>query len=322
MAPGSCCCVARVIFIIVCIVFFILGALSGTKIFSSWNQSVVAKLPKKIQSFVHNSVITNVSPAASDCHRLQLLFLVMSTPDDKGIRRRALARKAIYKDYSNQRITVKFVMGTKYIGTEALIKQLESEQREFQDLVLLADHVDTYYKLPSKVISSIQWAVENEQFDYLVKTDHDVIVFFDNIKKFIKRFGCPKNLYCGHCYSDKDVEYTGKWNELNWVTCNKYLPYCAGRPGYVLGSKLVHSLAKYGHFLARDFKSEDAAMGLWLAPFRFQLQHDPLFSIRPSCEMNSYTIHQRRRFKVVANKLIKSGKLCSWSEKLQRMWFL
>ena len=78
-------------------------------------------------------------------------------------------------------------MGTKYIGTEALIKQLESEQREFQDLVLLADHVDTYYKLPSKVISSIQWAVENEQFDYLVKTDHDVIVFFDNIKKFIKR---------------------------------------------------------------------------------------------------------------------------------------
>ena len=77
-------------------------------------------------------------------------------------------------------------MGTKYI-TEALIKQLESEQREFQDLVLLADHVDTYYKLPSKVISSIQWAVENEQFDYLVKTDHDVIVFFDNIKKFIKR---------------------------------------------------------------------------------------------------------------------------------------
>ena len=153
MAPGSCCCVARVKslrFIIVCIVFFILGALSGTKIFSSWNQSVVAKLPKKIilyPSFVHNSVITNVSPAASDCHRLQLLFLVMSTPDDKGIRRRALARKAIYKDYSNQRITVKFVMGTKYI-TEALIKQLESEQREFQDLVFLADHVDTYYKLP------------------------------------------------------------------------------------------------------------------------------------------------------------------------------
>ena len=78
MAPGSCCCVARVkslIFIIVCIVFFILGALSGTKIFSSWNQSVVAKLPKKIilyQSFVHNRVITNVSPAASDCHRLQV----------------------------------------------------------------------------------------------------------------------------------------------------------------------------------------------------------------------------------------------------------
>ena len=88
MAPGSCCCVARVKslrFIIVCIVFFILGALSGTKIFSSWNQSVVAKLPKKIilyPSFVHNSVITNVSPAASDCHRLQLLFLVMSTPDN------------------------------------------------------------------------------------------------------------------------------------------------------------------------------------------------------------------------------------------------
>ena len=186
----------------------------------------------------------------------------MSTPNDEGTRRRALARKAFYKDYSNKSITVKFVMGTKFITDKALIKQLESEQREFQDLVLLTDHVDTYSKLPNKVISSIQWAVENEQFDY-----------------------------------------------------------CAGS-GYVFGSKLVHLLAKYGHSLARDFTSEDAAMGLWLAPFHLQLLHDPLFSIYPSCEMNSYTIHQTYRFEVVANRLIKSGTLCSWSEKLQRMWFL
>ena len=328
MTPGSsCCCVPRVesIRFSIITVFFILGALSGSKIFSSWNQSVFAKLPKKVivyHSFVHNTgVITNVA-SASDCHRrLQLLFLVMSTPDDNGIRRRALARKAVYKDYSNKGITVKFVMGTKYITDKALIKQLESEQREFQDIVFLTDHVDTYYKLPNKVILSIQWAVEKEQFDYLIKTDHDVVVFFDNIKKFIKRFGCPESLYCGRVYRNKPVKHTGKWNELNWVTCNKYLPYCAG-PGYVLGSKLVHSLAKYGQFLARDFKSEDAAMGLWLAPFHLQLQHDPLFAINPSCDMNSYTIHQTYRFEVVANRLIKSGTLCSWSEKLQRMWFL
>ena len=191
MAPGSCCCVARV--------------KSGIDIYHSilhtrsieWYQDFfVVESICCCQAAQENHFIPKFCSQQSyhecitSCLRLsqavQLLFLVMSTPDDKGIRRRALARKAIYKDYSNQRITVKFVMGTKYI-TEALIKQLESEQREFQDLVLLADHVDTYYKLPSKVISSIQWAVENEQFDYLVKTDHDVIVFFDNIKKFIKR---------------------------------------------------------------------------------------------------------------------------------------
>ena len=326
MAPRSGCCLhVRVKFIRLltpCIVF-ILGVLTGSKMLSSWNQSTDAELPRTIimyPTYVYYSTTPKVPPL-SDCNRLQLLFLVMSTPDSYGITRRALARKAVYKNYSNKQITVKFVMGTKGINDDKLIQQLKDEQSEFQDLVFLVEHTDTYYKLPNKVILSLQWAVENEKFDYLIKTDHDVIVFFDNIKKFIRKFGCPDNLYCGHCYSDKDVEYKGKWNESNWNACNNYLTYCAG-PGYVLGSKLVQSFAKYAHFLVRDFKSEDVAMGLWLAPFKFQLQHDPLFNIRASCDMKCYTIHQRQKFKVMANNLIKSGKLCSWNEKLHKMWYL
>ena len=166
------------------------------------------------------------------------------------------------------------------------------------------------------MISSIQWAVDEDSLTILLK-----LIMMRLFSLTTLRNSSNDLVVCGRVYRNKLVEHTGKWNESNWVTCNEYLPYCAG-PGYVLGSKLVHLLAKYGHFLARDFKSEDAAMGLWLAPFHLQLQHDPLFAINPSCDMNSYTIHQSYRFEVVANRLIKSGTLCSWSEKLQRMWFL
>ena len=70
------------------------------------------------------------------------------------------------------------------------------EQAKFGDLIMLKDHKETYNELPKKVQYVMQWADKYAQFDYLVKTDDDVIVLVDNMLNGLKDLGCPRDLWC------------------------------------------------------------------------------------------------------------------------------
>ena len=144
-------------------------------------------------------------------------------------------------------------MGTKYIGSWGSSNNWRVSRENFKILCFLLTMLTPTINYPVKWYHRFNGRLRTSSLTILLKLINRCANRFLWQHYSSNDLVCPENLYCGHCYSDKDVEYTGKWNELNWVTCNKYLPYCAGRPGYVLGSKLVHSLAKYGHILARDF---------------------------------------------------------------------
>ena len=111
---------------------------------------------------------------------------------------RLLSRKlwSSYKIPPSFQVSVKFIIGTKRLLNHQ-ISDLKNEQTNYRDLVLLDNHEDTYFQLTRKVKLALQWSVKNEPFDYLVKTDDDVIILLNNIVDALRKIDCPDNLYLG-----------------------------------------------------------------------------------------------------------------------------
>ena len=245
---------------------------------------------------------------------LVLFFMVMSTPDYKGAEARLLGRKSVFKNtpYFEElrtEIIVRFVLATNGIS-QAQRNNLTDEQDTFKDLILLKDHEDTYYELTRKVQLSLQWAAKYMNFDYLIKTDDDVVILIRNMIVALKEMNCPKKLFWGHFYYKKKIETKGKWTEKQWNLCEEFLPYPAGT-AYVLERQLVNSIARYGQHLKSYYTSEDATMGLWVAPFKVETMHDERVRLLVTCSTrNIIAIHHARLFKKTARIMMKSGKIC------------
>ena len=245
-----------------------------------------------------------------DVRDIRLLFVVMSTPTHNGVLLRELARKSIYKDLPAE-TTVKFVVGT--IGLkENNLSDLAKEQAKFGDLIMLNDHKESYNELPKKVQYVMQWADRYAQFDYLVKTDDDVVVLVDNMLNGLKDLGCPRDLYWGLCFFRKKVEYKkGYWKDPSWYYCETYLPYCGGL-GYVIGRQVVQAIARYGNNY-KHTRLEDATLGLWISPYRLTRKNDEeRFALKPSCSNVTILAHQSilKNFKRTAENLINKGSMC------------
>ena len=251
---------------------------------------------------------------------LRLAFAVMSTPVNKGATKRSLIRgswprKDIYsKPISpSVHITVKFVLGTKNLPRPRLHK-LTTEQDKFNDLLLLSNHIDSYDQLTEKVRKTIQWADENLQFDYLIKTDDDVIFRLDNMVDALRKMGCPEYLYWGYKRVEEPVlrSKKSKYSEEKWNACPTYLPYWSGT-GYVLGRGVVHILMK---FLDRytQYRCEDASMGFWLSPYSITRKSDrDRFYMHATCSDEAIQSHHDGNIKYLESAvqaMVKTGQLC------------
>lgn len=276
---------------------------------------VLSQVPTAVNVSVSSPRALNTSRAhwrSINCSSPRVLFVVMSTPNNNGAGMRALARKAFQRNHGSD-ISVKFVLGTRKLEREH-IEKLKKEHDTFKDLLLLDNHTDTYYQLSRKVKMSLEWAARNATFDYLVKTDDDVIVAVDKMMAALKEMGCPKNLYWGFCFKGKRVEKNGKWKQDDeWFECETYLPYCAGF-GYVMERQLVESVMRYSEHL-KVFRLEDSNVGLWLAPYRLTIKHEEeRFAYSPTCNKNAILAHQigsQKKFKTALNSLSARGWPCS-----------
>ena len=224
---------------------------------------------------------------------------------------RLLSRKlwSSYKIPPSFQVSVKFIIGTKRLLNHQ-ISDLKNEQTNYRDLVLLDNHEDTYFQLTRKVKLALQWSVKNEPFDYLVKTDDDVIILLNNIVDALRKIDCPDNLYWGK-YIRRLPNRRGKYKDTEWGNvCESYLPYCTG-VAYVLGRQVVQAVTLYSDRL-KHFIFEDVSMGLWISPFSIKRVHDYNFLPRMSCSEDALVIHgkNQRNVVTVTNNLLHNNKLC------------
>ncbi|KAF7278965.1 hypothetical protein GWI33_007774 [Rhynchophorus ferrugineus] len=132
------------------------------------------------------------------------------------------------------------------------------------------------------------------------------------------------NLYWGYFNGNARVKSTGKWKEVDWITCDKYVPYALGG-GYILSKELVSFLGKNADYF-RTFNSEDTSVGLWLSSVNNIVRiHDIRFDTEwtsRGCK-NFYLVTHNispKEMSVMYDNLINNKQLCTKEEEKRKYY--
>uniref|UniRef100_A0AC35U4R7 Hexosyltransferase n=1 Tax=Rhabditophanes sp. KR3021 TaxID=114890 RepID=A0AC35U4R7_9BILA len=241
-----------------------------------------------------------------------LIVMIMSSPND--VEKRNVIRNTWIKLTSRSQSTVsyRFPVGVKKMQSSAREK-LRDEHNVYNDLVFLHDVEEDYQLLTIKTAQTMKYADSHFDFKFLLKVDSDSFVRIGLLLKSLKDIDHPK-LYWGFLDGRAKPFKKGKWKENDWVLCDRYLPYQLGG-GYVLSKVLVSYIATNLPLL-KMYKSEDVAVGAWLAGLDVKYVHDPRFDTEfasRGCN-NEYLITHKQNesmMGVLYKNIVKTGKLCS-----------
>ncbi|TMS33876.1 hypothetical protein L596_001565 [Steinernema carpocapsae] len=173
-----------------------------------------------------NHECPTLPPATEPPRRFEptfLLIIIMSHGNDSSTR--AVIRNSWLKLSSKGPSYVRHVFS---IGTKGLsapeMRRLYEEQEQFDDLLFLKNHVDTYENLAKKTALSLKTTVQEVEFEYVLKVDSDSFVRLGSFLKALKDVSHP-SLYWGFLDGRAKPFRKGKWKEKDWMLCDRYLPY-------------------------------------------------------------------------------------------------
>eukprot|EP00035_Acanthoeca_spectabilis_P000928 m.76335 g.76335 ORF g.76335 m.76335 type:complete len:422 (-) comp10518_c0_seq1:626-1891(-) len=192
----------------------------------------------------------------------------------------------------------RFVIGTAGLSASSRA-ELDIEQRTHGDLALLPHFKEAFQNLTGKLLEGFAWSVNESnigRFAFLMKVDDDTFVRMDKVEQeLVDVAPVDRNrLYWGYFDGRAEVRRRGKYAEMEWIMCDRYLPYALGG-GYVVSRALAAYIAANQHSFAR-FNAEDASLGLWLAPLNITRKHDTRFDTewRPRGCYDRYVVLHKR----------------------------
>lgn len=147
----------------------------------------------------------------------------MTSPNDSFLRQVIRETWLKLSRKTPEKFCYLFPIGSKNL-TKKQISILESESLKTNDIVLLHNIHENYNKLAHKTAMSIRYATENFDFKFLLKVDADSFVRLGAFLKALEDVAHP-NLYWGFLDGRAKPFRKGKWKELNWILCDRYLPY-------------------------------------------------------------------------------------------------
>jgi galactosylxylosylprotein 3-beta-galactosyltransferase len=240
-----------------------------------------------------------------------LLIVIMSSPSDSEIREtiRNTWLKLSAKGPSHFRWI--FPIGTSKLD-EKTMAGLRMEQTQYEDLAFLTNVTESYDNLARKTAQTIYYSTKNYDFQFLLKVDSDSFVRVGAILKSLRDIANPR-LYWGFLDGRAKPFRTGKWKEIDWMLCDRYLPYQLGG-GYIISHELATFVASNLQYL-KYYISEDVSLGVWLAGTNAKYVHDPRFDTEyqsRGCN-NEYLITHKKspqQMKALFANMQQTGKLC------------
>ncbi|XP_053694348.1 beta-1,3-galactosyltransferase 6 [Sabethes cyaneus] len=224
----------------------------------------------------------------------------------------------------NFKIKALFAIGT-YGLSRPERKIIHDEQRVYNDVLELDDLKDSYGNLTVKVLRSLSKIDDMYDFKYLMKLDddsyvkldllsEDLLSYYEKLHKFYRTHKKLVELYWGYFKGAATIQQHGIWKETDFKICDRYLPYALGG-GYVLSKNLVSFIASNSRTLVA-YKSEDMAVGTWLAPFgNIHRRHDVRFDTawKPrKCQDYHLVLHKRNTHQM--KRIYQGDSVCSFED--------
>lgn len=115
-----------------------------------------------------------------------------------------------------------------------------------EDQIVYLPCKDEYEFLPTKVLLMLDWIFKNKKFDYIFKTDDDIIFNFKKLEELYNFVSSNNIKYAGHLiYSNgylSDYHKDKCEGEIkNYLFCVQKCQYCAGG-GYFLSNDVVQTI--------------------------------------------------------------------------------
>lgn len=174
------------------------------------------------------------------------------------------------------------------IQNRVIEHKLQDEIVKFKD-ILLADVVDTYENLPSKLLECFKRITNEKVFQFLLKTDDDCFLNVQKIYKEVLNINKSSNLWWSNFRINWAVQRYGKWRDSHNPAA-LYPPFACGT-GYVLSHSLVLWLAKNaGHLYS--YQGEDVSLGIWLSAIGPQFVQNSRWSCDSICSAQVFNIGQ------------------------------
>ena len=164
----------------------------------------------------------------------------------------------VISEKSNAVLIFQIISGKKYD-----LRRLQKESAVYQDIVAF-NFEDTYRNLTVKTLTSISWAVNSFNTQFILKIDDDM---FPNVKEILhllkERISGSNEVILGDCSRDLSVDRnkTSKYYvSYHDYPLNSWPPFCFGT-GYVISSRAVRDLLEVTDE-TRLYHLEDVSLGL------------------------------------------------------------
>ena len=264
----------------------------------------------------HSNLFPNTT-AANVTNKLMsasLVVAVISGP--KNTERRFTIRRTWALNTANN-TKVFFIIGVENLQY-GIKKNLTTEKKKYNDLVLLPHLEDKYDDLTSKVLQTFHWVSRNIMFDYLLKVDDDTFVRLDELVKRLESKPAER-LYWGYFNERSPIVKKGRWAEKKTYICDTYVTYALGGR-YILSNDLVKYIANNSDRF-KKFTNEDVSVGTWLAPLEVNMVHDKNFRMSGDCQEDQVVLHYASidDMKHFYDSLSVNGTLCGIREKEEKI---
>ena len=187
-----------------------------------------------------------------------LFIIILSKPNSK-IRRGIVRDTWLDLRQHQPMVESKFFFGKEKLSKE-LVTDIQKEEKEFGDIILLDNLVDSYKTLTRKVLLAMTWVGENVESKFVLKVDDDCLVNVEGLLLLLRTtYVNETRLSLGRFNYNSPILKKGKWRETEWKVCSRYISYTIGM-GYVLSFSLVQFIARNSDML-HTYANEDVSVG-------------------------------------------------------------
>ena len=244
--------------------------------------------PRKIETeeLDQDKIKILLNPAALCEENRGVYLLIAVVSDIKRFKLRSAIRKTWGRVAANGRFATKliFVIGRPQEKDAALSEMIESENREFGDILYL-DLEDKHTLLTYKTLAMFQWTLEYcNQAKYILKTDDDVFINIPNILQDLKVMegNQPVSFMLGHVIDGAKpiTNRQDKWFSPGGQFKGKSYPTYLSGSAYVLPSTLLEPIMQKSREIKIFWLEDVYVTGILAEQVQAALIHNAKFEYR------------------------------------------